>query len=133
MRKEFARNIKSLESVFDFLHEFMSLQQMTGTTRENVDLVVEELFTNMVRHGQENSKNITITLRNSENELSIEMEEPASIPFDITAAPEPKLDLPLEERKPGGLGIVLVRRLSDSLRHEYREGKNIITVTKRLE
>ena len=41
--------------------------------------------------------------------------------FDPTLAPEVDISLPLEQRKPGGLGLHLIRRMVDSIRYEYDE------------
>jgi len=40
-------------------------------------------------------------------------------PFDPTRAPEVDVSLPLERRRPGGLGIHLVRKVVDSLEYRY--------------
>ena len=39
---------------------------------------------------------------------------------------------PLEERRIGGLGIHLVRNIMDSVKYEYSEGKNILTMIKNI-
>ena len=42
-------------------------------------------------------------------------------PFDVTQAPDVDVTLPIEQRKPGGLGLHLIRRLVDSIEYEYSQ------------
>ena len=42
-------------------------------------------------------------------------------PFDVTKAPDVDVTLPIEQRRPGGLGLHLIRRLMDSVDYEYSE------------
>ncbi|MBR3725132.1 MAG: ATP-binding protein [Bacteroidales bacterium] len=55
-----------------------------------------------------------------------------SWPFDPTIREEVDTTLPVEERPIGGLGIHLIRRLMDSINYERREGRNILTLRKRI-
>ncbi len=53
--------------------------------------------------------------------------------FDVTRAPDADIDLPIEQRKPGGLGLHLIRRMVDSMKYEYsqerREGRTTFRKT----
>ena len=40
-------------------------------------------------------------------------------PFDVTKAPDADVKLPIDQRRPGGLGLHLIRRLLDSIEYEY--------------
>ena len=53
-------------------------------------------------------------------------------PFDPTAAPEADVTLGVEDRPIGGLGIYLVRNIMDVVSYERTDGKNILSMTKRL-
>lgn len=49
-------------------------------------------------------------------------------PFDPTGAGDPDVTLPAEKRSIGGLGIFMVRRMTSSMRYEYRDGWNMLTL-----
>jgi anti-sigma regulatory factor (Ser/Thr protein kinase) len=51
-------------------------------------------------------------------------------PFDPTAAPGPNLSLPLDQRNPGGLGIHLMRSMTDRIRYQRSESNNILRMEK---
>ena len=48
--------------------------------------------------------------------------------FDPLKAPEPDLDLPVEERVPGGLGIHLIHKLVEQMEYRRCGGRNRLTV-----
>jgi anti-sigma regulatory factor (Ser/Thr protein kinase) len=51
-------------------------------------------------------------------------------PFDPSAAPEPDLSLPLEQRDPGGLGILLIHRMVDRIEYRRSGGRNRLHLEK---
>lgn len=56
----------------------------------------------------------------------------SGMPFDPTQKEEVDTTLPAEQRKIGGLGIHLVRRIMDSVSYEYKDNKNILTLRKKF-
>ena len=67
----------------------------------------------------------------SRDELTTEVTDPgrAFNPLDVAA---PDLTAPLAERSLGGLGIHLVRSLMDSVEYRRENGKNVLTLRKRI-
>jgi serine/threonine-protein kinase RsbW len=51
-------------------------------------------------------------------------------PFNPLEHPPPDTGLSLDERRPGGLGILLVRRIMDHTAYERRDGMNCFTMVK---
>src|ERR1700722_10229196 len=51
-------------------------------------------------------------------------------PFDPLARPEPDLSRPLEQRVPGGLGIPLMRRMTDRIEYRRSDGDNRLRLQK---
>ena len=54
------------------------------------------------------------------------------IPYDPLKKADPDVTLSAEERNIGGLGVFLTKKLTDDVRYEYRNGQNILTMTKRF-
>ena len=54
------------------------------------------------------------------------------VAFDPTTKEEADTSLPAEDRQIGGLGILLVRELMDSINYERINAKNVLTLTKKL-
>ncbi len=50
-------------------------------------------------------------------------------PFDVTKAPDVDVTLPIEQRRPGGLGLHLIRRLLDSIEYEYSKEQRQSRIT----
>ena len=52
------------------------------------------------------------------------------IPFDPLTLPKPDVNAPIEDRKIGGLGIYMMRKLMDKVNYKREQGKNILTLVK---
>lgn len=90
-----------------------------------VDMALEELLTNIIKYGYDDAAahTIQVTIRLDEHALFLQIEDDGH-PFDPTAAPEPDLSLPVEERPIGGLGLALVRKNFASFAYERIGGRN---------
>jgi len=92
-------------------------------------LAVDEVATNIITHGYEEAGrtgDVTVSGELTESTLTIVLED-SGVPFDPLSKKLPseeELNLPLEERDIGGLGIYLVLKGIDTFRYEYSAGKN---------
>lgn len=130
--RQFRRSVASLEAIFAFVREFLSSQGIGEDTAFDVDLILEELFTNMVKYGRGGGPEIAIALDWTDSTLTLRLRDFGVEPFDPTAAPAVDTGRPISERRAGGLGIHLVRRMADRLEYAYEDRCSTITVTKRL-
>jgi serine/threonine-protein kinase RsbW len=105
-----------------------------GDAEMTSDLVqaVDELVCNVVGHGYAGRPgSIEVAFVATADEIGFRIRDDAP-PFDPTAVPEPRLDLPLSERRLGGMGVHLARTLTDAFDHRILpRGGNEVTVRKR--
>jgi len=97
-----------------------------------IDFAVEELFTNMVKYSTMSSAAVRIDLARIDGGVQVTLTDYDVEPFDVTRAPDADIELPIEQRKPGGLGLHLIRRLVDSIEYEYsRESRQSRTTIRK--
>jgi len=133
MAETFRRDIAELEDVFDLVGRFFTTAEVDDAARYPVELAAEEIFTNLLRYNAKGGDAIEIRLRLDGDELSLSITDFNAPPFDIRRdAPEPGVDQPLEERKPGGLGIFLVKTMMDRVEYRHENGNSTITLHKRV-
>ena len=119
----------SLNSVFDYIAEFMTKGGIEPSQAYSLQFIVEELFTNLIKYNRGGQNEIAVSLRKDDDKLVVQLTDFDVDEFDPTKVPDAKTDQPLEDRPIGGLGVHLVRKMVDGMRYEYsdRVGKIIIT------
>jgi anti-sigma regulatory factor (Ser/Thr protein kinase) len=95
---------------------------------------VDEAATNVAIHGYLGGPgDLDVTAELVGDSIEITIADTAPL-FDPTLAPEPDVSTPPESRRPGGMGIHLMRLATDSLTHSPRPGGgNILTLARRLD
>lgn len=108
---------------------FLDEHQISGSVRNTVDLAVEEMVTNVIRHAYEGSGGtVDVAVHLDDGLLRVCLADRGK-PFDPTTdAPAPDFDSPLSERRVGGLGVALVRSLARELRYRREGDRNIVEV-----
>ena len=53
-------------------------------------------------------------------------------PYNPLLREDPDITLPAEERSIGGLGILMIRRMTDRQAYEYINGRNLLTLARRI-
>ena len=115
--RRFPRRIDALHELFAFTAEALAGENSDDALLPTVDLVLEELFTNSVKYGR-GATRLLVEIAPIEGGVEVTLTDFDAEPFDVTRAPPPDITLPAESRRPGGLGLHLIRKLVDSI--EYR-------------
>ena len=102
-----------------------------------IRLVLDEVVVNIVAHGYEEAGDATdhaieVHLGLDDRDvLTIRVKDDAR-EYDPRTAPLPRFDLPVEERRKGGLGVHIVKAIMDTIDYQRVDGKNVLTLTKKL-
>jgi len=132
MEMAFKRNIEALDDIFSFIDNFIDNNEFDDAITFATRLVVEEIFTNLVRHNEGGLEHISIFLDSDEQCLTIKLQDFNVDPVEIPKAVPVGVDKPLSEREPGGLGIHLVKSIVDKLTYEYKDRTLTVTAIKCL-
>lgn len=99
---------------------------------EDVVHAVDELSANAILHGYHGAPGLVqIRCRHADDAFIVTLVDQAPA-FDPTTMPDPDLDVPLEQRGIGGLGIYLSRKMLDEMRYQrLPSGANELTLVKR--
>ena len=118
-RREFARRIDSLEAVFAFVRPLLDAHGVIDADAYAIEMTIEELFTNMVKYNAAGSGQIELEIVCGAGAVRCRLTDPDSERFDITQAPDVDIHQSVEQRRPGGLGIHLVRRMVEAIEYDY--------------
>lgn len=111
------------------LERYCKYYQLDNARRQTLLLLLEEVLANIINHGFDDSQRhyIIFSIYHKPCQTVFRFQDDGK-PFDPTQRSLPLLGLPAQDAPIGGLGIPLVRQLTDSIRYQ-RSGKyNILTL-----
>jgi len=119
--------IRAAADAFDTFQAEQGLNQPAGWP---VQVALDEILSNIVRHGSAGGEDrfieVTFALVNGRLQLTVEDDGPDLDPLTL---PDPDLTTPLEDRRPGGLGVHLVKHLCDRVEYTRLDGRNHLVLT----
>jgi serine/threonine-protein kinase RsbW len=127
-----AATVRDLNDTREFLESAILTLGGDEDVAGDLVLAVNEAVTNTLLHGYDDQPgDLTLCVEADGDDLAVRLLDNAP-PFDPTAVPPPDINLPLEERPLGGLGIHMMRQLTDELRYRVTAGsQNELTFVKR--
>ena len=133
IRFTLANSLSELERLTEHLELAKKEWRLTDKFILQLNLALDELFTNIVSYGYDSEPEqlITFTLAFHQDEVAITMCDNGK-PFDPRIPEDPDMEIPLDEKEIGGLGIFLARRYTDTLDYRRENDQNIVTLTKKV-
>lgn len=113
--------------------EFADAHALPASVRRSMNVALDELLTNTSVHGFAGREGgeVTVEVELRPDRLSVTLTDDGR-PFDPFGMAVPDTALPVEERRIGGLGIHLVRRMMDEVSYHRRGDRNVVVLAKRL-
>ena len=126
-------HVAELERVGQLVAAFGTEHQLPSQIVFDLTLALDEILTNIMSYAYADQGNHEIVVRLSQQAGTLVAEvEDDGRPFNPLEVPPPDLDAAIEDRPVGGLGLHLVRRVTDGLDYERAAGKNRLVLRKAL-
>ena len=132
--KTFPANTEALSDVLGFVDEMLVSFECPMKIQMAICVAIEEVFVNIAHYAYgkgEGDMTLSIGFDKPNNTVTFSMED-SGVPFDPLKKPDPDITLSAEERQIGGLGIFITKKTMDSVTYSYANGKNILTMIKKI-
>jgi anti-sigma regulatory factor (Ser/Thr protein kinase) len=125
------------ENLNDMIDFVSSHAQLAGLSRQecyDVQLGCEEVFNNIIHYSYPDSSIGSVEISCSTGCESVRLViivKDSGIAFNPLQLPLPDITAPVEERRVGGLGIFLLKKMFDTIEYERSENKNVLKLCKK--
>ncbi|MDR3279633.1 MAG: ATP-binding protein [Synergistaceae bacterium] len=130
--RTFAAEQRRIAEIRDFIDEILS-GCVSAEFLTMFKLIADEILANVSMYAYDDDADkwleVSISVKGGVAFMAFSDE---GKPFDPMSAPEPDTDLSAEERELGGLGIYIVKNLVDETSYSREDGRNILTIKKKI-
>lgn len=130
---ELKNQLPEIERLSGEIEAFGEAHDFPMKTIFEINVSLDELLTNIISYGYEDSAEHTIevTLRLDGSQLEIIICDDGT-PFNPLQVPPPDLTASLEDKPIGGLGLHLVRKMMNNVHYQHKNGKNCLHLIKEI-
>ena len=116
---------KSRDAVNAFADSLSKKLEIMPKISSKINIVFDEIYTNIVKYSKANI--ITISYSIEAGKLYLEFSDDG-MAYNPLEAAEPDITLSADEREIGGLGIFMVKKMTESMEYEYANDKNVLKI-----
>ncbi len=113
-------------AVNDFAHQLTEKLGVLPKISSKVSIAIDEIASNVINYSGAKIAEISYSIKN--NRLILTFKDNGS-PYNPLEAEEPDITLSAQERKIGGLGIFMVKKMTESMDYKYENNENILSIT----
>jgi serine/threonine-protein kinase RsbW len=121
--------LENLEHLIEFVSVCANKQGIDQKKIIEIEISTEEALVNIFNYAYHDTDgDVTVVCKSDDNDkFMIEIED-SGVPFNVLSLKEPDTALDISERKIGGLGIFLMRKLMDDIQYKRAENRNVLTL-----
>ena len=128
--KKMPARVESLHDLLTFITDEAKRKGFSEDARRRIELVMEEALVNVFVHGYpQNQGQVEVRcLDSDDSSLTIEIID-TGVSFNPLSLADPDLQPDLDARKIGGMGVFLIRKMTDGVAYRREGNNNILTMT----
>ena len=126
--------VENIAQVTDFVNAQLEEIGCPMKAQVQIDIAIDELFGNIAQYAYNPETGpATVRVEVSDAPISVTITfMDHGVPYDPLQKEDPDITLSAEERGSGGLGIFMVKKTMDEITYEYKDGQNILRITKNI-
>lgn len=126
--------VENIGAVTDFVNEQLESLGCSLKAQTQIDIAIDELFGNIAHYAYHPGVGpATVRVEIVQDPLAVVVTFiDRGTPYDPLKKADPDTALSAEEREIGGLGIYMVKKTMDGVSYEYKDGQNILRITKNI-
>ncbi len=125
--KQFYLTTETFDSVTEYVTGKCAEAGCDDETVGKLEIATSEILANIESYAYENGGELEILTKSRDRRMTIIFKDRGK-PFNPLLVQEPDVNMPLTERKPGGLGVFIVKKLVSETSYTYENGQNILTI-----
>ncbi|MBP3820278.1 SpoIIE family protein phosphatase [bacterium] len=115
---------------YEFIHNFCNEWKISEDISNKMDMCAEEIYANTEFYAYKNVHEgyIELYVTKEDNKIILEFRN-NGVEYNPLKRSDPDITLPPEKRSLGGLGIYMIKQMSDEISYQYIDGINILKLT----
>ena len=124
-------SVNNLEKIMSFVNSSLEEHNCDPDLQSQIGIAVEEIFINIVKYAYTPDNGDVVVSIFTGKEIVIRFEDTGK-PYNPLERTDPDLQKPIMDRKIGGLGIYLTKKLMDKVSYSRIDNVNVLTMTKEI-
>ncbi len=131
-KKTFSPQLTELPNVMQWVRKFTAETKLSSKQRKEIELAMEEAIVNLIHHA-DLKEQVTLSCSHIDGRHIEFVLIDRGGPFNpLLHETKVGMDASLQDRKIGGLGLMLMKKYTDALLYRREEGENILTLVKNI-